>query len=63
MTNEARSILENIIEEFNPEKFILFFRRKSPQFSPAKENLQHYNDENFPKLKSWAKLNLPIPTA
>lgn len=47
MTNEARPILENIIEDFEPEKFIFFFRRKSPQFSPAKENFQHYNDENF----------------
>jgi hypothetical protein len=27
----------------------LFFRRKSPQFAPAKEDLQQYNDENFAK--------------
>jgi len=56
MTNEARSILENIIEEFNPEKFILFFRRKSPQFSPAKENLQHYNDENFSEAQKLGEI-------
>jgi len=58
MTNEARSILENIIEDFEPEKFVLFFRRKSPQFSPAKEDLQHYNDENFTQAQNWAKSNL-----
>ena len=49
MTNEARPILETIIADFAPEKFILFFRRKSPQFAPAKEDLQQYNDENFAK--------------
>ena len=27
----------------------MFFRRKSPQFAPAKEDLQQYNDENFAK--------------
>ena len=47
MTTEARSILENIIEEFNPDKFVHFFRRKSKQFSPSKDDLRAYNDENF----------------
>ncbi|MFA5321444.1 MAG: DNA methyltransferase [Smithella sp.] len=47
MTTEARSILENIIEEFNPDKFVHFFRRKSKQFSPSKDDLRVYNDENF----------------
>jgi len=56
MTNEARSILENIIEDFEPEKFVLFFRRKSPQFSPAKEDLQHYNDENFTQAQKLGEI-------
>ncbi len=47
MTTEARSILENIIEDFNPDKFVHFFRRKSKQFSPSKDDLRAYNDENF----------------
>ncbi|KQC10220.1 MAG: hypothetical protein APR62_12460 [Smithella sp. SDB] len=47
MTTEARAILENIIEDFNPDKFVHFFRRKSKQFSPSKDDLRAYNDENF----------------
>ncbi len=47
MTNEARPILESIIADFAPEKFVHFFRRKSPQFSPVQEDLRNYNDENF----------------
>ena len=47
MTTEARSILENIIEDFNPDKFLHFFRRKSKQFSPSKDDLRTYNDESF----------------
>jgi len=47
MTTESRSILENIIEEFNPDKFVHFFRRKSKQFSPLKDDLRAYNDDNF----------------
>ena len=47
MTNEARPILETIIADFAPEKFVHFFRRKSPQFSPVQEDLRNYNDENF----------------
>ncbi len=56
MTTEARSILENIIENFEPEKFVLFFRRKSPQFAPAKENLQQYNDEYFADTRKLGEI-------
>ncbi|HOF42664.1 MAG TPA: Eco57I restriction-modification methylase domain-containing protein [Candidatus Moranbacteria bacterium] len=56
MTHEARPILENIIEDFEPEKFVLFFRRKSPRFSEAKEGLQHYNDENFAQARKLGEI-------
>jgi len=56
MTNEARSILESIITDFDPEKFVHFFRRKSPQFSPAKDDLHIYNDENFTAAKKLGEI-------
>ncbi len=56
MTTEARPILENIIEEFNPDKFVHFFRRKSKQFSPSKDDLRAYNDENFSNTKKLGEI-------
>src|SRR3989339_181200 len=44
----SREILEDIIKDFNPEKFVRFFRAKnSSTFLPIKENLDHYKDANF----------------
>lgn len=47
MTNEAKTKLEDIISDFAPGKFIHFFRAKSRQFRELKENLAHYNDDDF----------------
>jgi len=49
MTNEAKPILENIISDFAPEKFVHFFRAKSRQFKEIKENLSAYHDDDFAK--------------
>lgn len=43
----SKEILQNIIEDFDPEKFIRFFREKNRSFSPRQEKLTQYNDENF----------------
>jgi len=45
--NNGRQILIDIIEDFNPEKFVRFFREKNRSFAPRKEELSQYNDENF----------------
>jgi len=45
--NEARNILETIVEEFSVEKFNLFFRRKTTNYTEIMENYSYYNDENF----------------
>jgi len=42
-----REILENIIKEFNINKFVRFFREKTRAFAPRQEELTQYNDENF----------------
>jgi len=63
MTNEARSILENIIEDFEPEKFVLFFRRKARNFHRQKKTCNTTTMKTLPRRKNWAKSNLPIPTA
>jgi hypothetical protein len=47
MTNEAKPILEDIISNFAPGKFIHFFRAKSRQFKELKENLAYYHDDDF----------------
>ena len=43
----SREILQNIIEDFNPEKFVRFFREKNRSFAPRKEELNQHDDENF----------------
>ena len=45
--NTGRQILIDIIEDFNPEKFVRFFREKNRSFAPRKEDLFQYDDENF----------------
>ena len=44
----SRDILDSIINDFNPEKFARFFREKNRSaFAPRKEELLHYDDEDF----------------
>lgn len=43
----SKDILKNIIYDFDTEKFVRFFREKSRAFAPKKEELIHYDDENF----------------
>lgn len=47
--SDAKEILEAIIGEFSPEKFILFFRRKNPKFRESKEKYDRYDNEDFQK--------------
>jgi hypothetical protein len=59
MTNESRPILENIITDFAPENFVLFFRRKSQQFTQRQENLACYNDEYFQAVQKLGEIKFP----
>lgn len=43
----SREILKSIINEFDPEKFIRFFREKNRKFTPRTEVLAIYNDDDF----------------
>ena len=43
----SREILQDIIENYSPEKFSRFFRDKNRSFSPRQEDAGHYDDENF----------------
>ena len=49
----SSEILQNIIEDLAPEKFVRFFREKNRAFAPRQEKLNQYNDENF---KNGSKL-------
>ncbi|MBU0455450.1 MAG: Eco57I restriction-modification methylase domain-containing protein [Gammaproteobacteria bacterium] len=42
-----REILQNIIQDFSPNKFVRFFREKNRSFAPGQEELPQYDDENF----------------
>ncbi|MFH1029686.1 MAG: Eco57I restriction-modification methylase domain-containing protein [bacterium] len=42
-----QNILKDIIENFEAEKFIKFFRDKSRQFSPSQENFSRYDNDEF----------------
>src|SRR3989344_7107614 len=52
----SRSILEDIIADFSPDKFVRFFRDKSNKFAPKQENLSQYNDENFKDGKKFGEI-------
>ncbi len=43
----SREILNNIINEFQVEKFTRFFREKNRSFAPRIEDLPQYDDDNF----------------
>jgi len=45
--NEARKILESVISDFSPEKFIRFFREKNRNFVARENNYSRYNDSDF----------------
>ncbi len=53
----SRGILENIIEDFDPDKFTRFFREKNRTFSPRKEELSQYNDESFKNGLKLGEIN------
>ncbi|MBI2252578.1 MAG: hypothetical protein HYU63_07585, partial [Armatimonadetes bacterium] len=43
----SRIILQDIIDNFSPEKFTRFFREKNRSFAPRQESFGYYNDEYF----------------
>ncbi len=43
----SKEVLQDIIENFTPDKFVRFFREKNRSFAPRKEELFQYDDENF----------------
>jgi type I restriction-modification system DNA methylase subunit len=43
----SREILQDIIDNFSPDKFPKFFREKQRSFSPRQESFPQYNDEFF----------------
>ena len=43
----SREILQNIINDFSPDKFVRFFREKNRPFAPRQESFNHYDDESF----------------
>lgn len=43
----SQEILQNIIDDFSPEKFSRFFREKNRSFTSQKESLGYYDDESF----------------
>ncbi|OGG20726.1 hypothetical protein A3D03_05570 [Candidatus Gottesmanbacteria bacterium RIFCSPHIGHO2_02_FULL_40_13] len=53
----SRDILDDIINDFSPEKFIRFFRSKNTLFSPRQEELTQYNDVNFKNGKKLGEIN------
>lgn len=53
----SRDILNNIINDFDPEKFIKFFRSKNTSFSPRQEELTQYNDGNFKNGKKLGEIS------
>ena len=46
-------ILQDIIDDFSPDKFVRFFREKNRLFAPRQESVTHYDDES---LGNGAKL-------
>ncbi|MBU2495613.1 MAG: hypothetical protein KJ935_03840, partial [Candidatus Omnitrophica bacterium] len=54
---ETREILQDIINDFEVEKFVRFFRDKSNKFAPKQENFAQYNDENFKDGKKLGEIS------
>jgi adenine-specific DNA-methyltransferase len=57
--NEARQILEKIINDFAVEKFVRFFREKSRSFAERQEDLTQYNHDNFTNGKKLGEMTFP----
>lgn len=55
----SRVILQNIIDDFSPEKFVRFFREKNRAFAPRNEWLAHYDDSNFRNGQKIGELLFP----
>lgn len=43
----SKEILQDVVADFSPDKFVKFFRDKNRSFSPRQEELSHYNDQDF----------------
>ena len=43
----SKELLQDIIKDFNPDKFVRFFREKNRAFTPRREDLPQYDDDNF----------------
>lgn len=54
----SKEIIKDIIEDFDTEKFIRFFREKNRAFAPRKEELIYYNDVNFKNGLKLGKIKL-----
>jgi len=44
---KTREILQDIIDNFSPDKFTRFFREKNRSFAPQNEELRQYDDGDF----------------
>jgi hypothetical protein len=53
----SRIILQKIIEDFNPDSFVRFFREKSRTFAPRAEELTQYNNSDFINGKKIGELH------
>ncbi len=53
----GKEILKSIIEDFNLEKFVDFFREKNRSFVPRMEELSQYDDDNFRKGTVIGEIN------
>jgi len=51
------NILEDIISKFDIDKFIQFFRNKNRSFTPKREKLDQYDDENFKEGLKLGEIN------
>lgn len=55
--NDAKQILEIIINDFSVDKFSRFFRAKSQRFIAREESYSHFNDDNFIKGQTIGEIN------
>jgi len=55
--NEAKQILEMIINDFSAEKLSRFFREKSRQFITREESYARYNDDDFKNGVKLGEIN------
>ena len=53
----SRDVLQNIIEDFTPDKFVRFFRVKNRTFASRQEELEQYNDTSFKNSLKLGEIN------